>query len=135
MQPRSHRRALGARSTRMRLIRLRSRTMTDERSTDFGFQRVPPEDKARRVRGVFDSVANRYDLMNDLMSLGAHRLWKRFALSCTNLKPGQQALDVAGGTGDLSLGMLKQVGQSGLVVLTDINAEMLKRGRDRLIDA
>jgi demethylmenaquinone methyltransferase/2-methoxy-6-polyprenyl-1,4-benzoquinol methylase len=91
-------------------------------------------DKARRVRGVFDSVANRYDLMNDLMSLGTHRLWKRFTLACTNLKPGQRALDVAGGTGDLSLGMLKQVGPNGLVVLADINAEMLHRGRDRLID-
>ena len=69
------------------------------RSADFGFEQVAWSDKARRVRGVFDSVANRYDLMNDLMSLGSHRLWKRFALSCTNLKPGQQALDVAGGTG------------------------------------
>jgi demethylmenaquinone methyltransferase/2-methoxy-6-polyprenyl-1,4-benzoquinol methylase len=103
--------------------------------TDFGFEQVAWSDKARRVRGVFDSVANRYDLMNDLMSLGAHRLWKRFALACTNLKPGQRALDVAGGTGDLARGMLGQVGPAGLVVLTDINAEMLKRGRDRLIDA
>jgi demethylmenaquinone methyltransferase/2-methoxy-6-polyprenyl-1,4-benzoquinol methylase len=104
-------------------------------STDFGFEQVAWADKARRVRGVFDSVANRYDLMNDLMSLGTHRLWKRFTLACTNLKPGQRALDVAGGTGDLSLGMLRQVGPGGLVVLTDINAEMLRRGRDRLIDA
>ena len=104
-------------------------------STDFGFEQVDWRDKARRVRGVFDSVAGRYDLMNDLMSLGAHRLWKRFALACTNLRAGQRALDVAGGTGDLALGMLRQVGQDGLVVLTDINAEMLRRGRDRLIDA
>lgn len=104
-------------------------------STDFGFEQVPWSEKARRVRGVFDSVASRYDLMNDLMSLGTHRLWKRFTLACTNLKAGQRALDVAGGTGDLSLGMLKQVGAQGLVVLTDINAEMLMRGRDRLIDA
>ena len=104
-------------------------------STDFGFEQVSWGDKARRVRGVFDSVASRYDLMNDLMSLGAHRLWKRFTLACTNLRAGQRALDVAGGTGDLSLGMLKQVGPAGQVVLTDINAEMLKRGRDRLIDA
>ncbi|HTQ35798.1 MAG TPA: class I SAM-dependent methyltransferase [Steroidobacteraceae bacterium] len=103
--------------------------------TDFGYEQVAWGDKARRVRGVFDSVASRYDLMNDLMSLGAHRLWKRFALACTNLKAGQRALDVAGGTGDLALGMLRQVGPAGLVVLTDINAEMLKRGRDRLIDA
>jgi demethylmenaquinone methyltransferase/2-methoxy-6-polyprenyl-1,4-benzoquinol methylase len=103
--------------------------------TDFGFEKVAWTDKARRVRGVFDSVANRYDVMNDLMSLGTHRLWKRFTLACTNLRAGQKALDVAGGTGDLALGMLKQVGMSGLVVLTDINAEMLRRGRDRLIDA
>jgi demethylmenaquinone methyltransferase/2-methoxy-6-polyprenyl-1,4-benzoquinol methylase len=103
--------------------------------TDFGFEKVAWQDKARRVRGVFDSVAGNYDLMNDLMSAGAHRLWKRFTLSCTNLRPGQSALDVAGGTGDLSLGMLRQVGTAGLVVLTDINREMLTRGRDRLIDA
>jgi len=103
-------------------------------TTDFGFERIAWTEKARRVRGVFDSVASKYDLMNDLMSAGAHRLWKRFTLSCTNLRAGQRALDVAGGTGDLSVGMLKQVGPSGLVVLTDINAEMLRRGRDRLID-
>jgi demethylmenaquinone methyltransferase/2-methoxy-6-polyprenyl-1,4-benzoquinol methylase len=104
-------------------------------TTDFGFEQVAVGEKARRVRGVFDSVASRYDLMNDLMSAGTHRLWKRFTLACTNLRPGQRALDVAGGSGDLSLGMLKQVGPSGLVVLTDINAAMLARGRDRLIDA
>jgi demethylmenaquinone methyltransferase/2-methoxy-6-polyprenyl-1,4-benzoquinol methylase len=103
-------------------------------TTDFGFERVAWTEKASRVRGVFDSVASKYDLMNDLMSAGAHRLWKRFTLSCTNLRAGQRALDVAGGTGDLSIGMLKQVGPTGLVVLTDINAEMLRRGRDRLID-
>jgi len=109
--------------------------MTDERSTDFGFQRVSRADKARRVRGVFDSVADNYDLMNDLMSAGAHRLWKRFTLSLANLRPGQRALDVAGGTGDLAAGLARQVGERGLVVLTDINAAMLGRGRDRLIDA
>ena len=109
--------------------------MTDERSTDFGFQRIPPEDKARRVRGVFDSVADNYDLMNDLMSAGAHRIWKRFTLALANLRPGQRALDVAGGTGDLAAGLARQVGERGLVVLTDINAAMLRRGRDRLIDA
>jgi demethylmenaquinone methyltransferase/2-methoxy-6-polyprenyl-1,4-benzoquinol methylase len=103
--------------------------------TDFGFEEVDWSAKAERVRGVFDSVAERYDLMNDLMSAGTHRLWKRFTLSCTNLRAGQRALDVAGGTGDLALGMLRQVGKSGHVVLTDINAEMLVRGRDRLIDA
>src|SRR5579862_3701602 len=119
----------------MRLITPVPQFMADERSTDFGFQRVPPEDKARRVRGVFDSVADRYDLMNDLMSAGTHRLWKRFTLALANLRPGQQALDVAGGSGDLAAGMARQVGERGLVVLTDINAAMLARGRDRLIDA
>ena len=109
--------------------------MADERSTDFGFQRVSLGDKARRVRGVFDSVADRYDLMNDLMSAGTHRLWKRFTLALANLRPGQRALDVAGGSGDLAAGLARQVGASGLVVLTDINAAMLARGRDRLIDA
>jgi demethylmenaquinone methyltransferase / 2-methoxy-6-polyprenyl-1,4-benzoquinol methylase len=108
--------------------------MADERSTDFGFQRVPREDKARRVRGVFDSVADRYDLMNDLMSGGTHRLWKRFTLALANLRPGQRALDVAGGSGDLAAGLARQVGARGLVVLSDINAAMLARGRDRLID-
>ncbi|HLJ38251.1 MAG TPA: bifunctional demethylmenaquinone methyltransferase/2-methoxy-6-polyprenyl-1,4-benzoquinol methylase UbiE [Steroidobacteraceae bacterium] len=109
--------------------------MTEEHSTDFGFQRVPPLDKARRVRAVFDSVVERYDLMNDLMSAGAHRLWKRYTLAIANLHAGQRALDVAGGTGDLAAGLARQVGPGGLVVLTDINAAMLARGRDRLIDA
>ena len=108
--------------------------MSDSESTDFGFQSVPRDQKAQRVRGVFDSVAGRYDLMNDLMSGGVHRLWKRFTLQLTQLRPGQQALDVAGGTGDLSAGMARQVGTQGLVILTDINAAMLARGRDRLID-
>src|ERR1700761_5701133 len=108
--------------------------MTDERSTDFGFEQVAWGDKARRVRGVFDSVAGNYDLMNDLMSGGAHRLWKRFTLSLANLRPGQRALDVAGGTGDLAAGLAQQVGNRGLVILTDINAAMLGRGRDRLTD-
>jgi len=102
--------------------------------TDFGFEKVPWREKADRVRGVFDSVAQRYDLMNDLMSAGAHRLWKRFTLACTGLRAGQQALDVAGGTGDIAAGMARQVGTTGLVVLTDINAEMLVRGRDRLLN-
>ena len=109
--------------------------MNDSEPTDFGFQSVPRAQKAQRVRGVFDSVAARYDLMNDLMSAGVHRLWKRFTLQLTQLRPGQQALDVAGGTGDLSAGMAHQVGPEGLVILTDINAAMLARGRDRLIDA
>jgi demethylmenaquinone methyltransferase/2-methoxy-6-polyprenyl-1,4-benzoquinol methylase len=103
--------------------------------TDFGYERVPWDEKQRRVRGVFDSVAGNYDLMNDLMSGGAHRLWKEFTLSLTGLRPGQRALDVAGGTGDLTTGMAKQVGKHGLVVLSDINAAMLGEGRDRLLDA
>ncbi len=103
--------------------------------TDFGFERVAWSEKQSRVRGVFDSVAGKYDIMNDLMSGGAHRLWKDFTLSLTNLRPGQRALDVAGGTGDLTIGMSKQVGKTGRVVLSDINAAMLGEGRDRLLDA
>ncbi len=105
------------------------------KSTHFGYQDVKWAEKARRVRGVFDSVAPKYDLMNDLMSGGMHRLWKQFTLSQTQLRPGQRALDVAGGTGDLARGMADQVGERGLVVLSDINAAMLARGRDRLLDA
>jgi demethylmenaquinone methyltransferase / 2-methoxy-6-polyprenyl-1,4-benzoquinol methylase len=102
--------------------------------TDFGFTEVPVAEKARKVRDVFDSVANKYDVMNDLMSGGAHRLWKHFTLSQTGLGPGQRALDVAGGTGDLSIGMARQVGSTGLVIHSDINAAMLSNGRDRLLD-
>jgi demethylmenaquinone methyltransferase/2-methoxy-6-polyprenyl-1,4-benzoquinol methylase len=104
-------------------------------SVDFGFEQVAWADKAGRVRSVFASVAGKYDVMNDLMSFGVHRLWKQFTLSLTGLRPGQQALDVAGGTGDLALGMLRQVGKSGRVILSDINSSMLERGRDRLLDA
>jgi demethylmenaquinone methyltransferase / 2-methoxy-6-polyprenyl-1,4-benzoquinol methylase len=104
------------------------------KTVDFGYERVTPEEKTTRVRGVFDSVAGSYDLMNDLMSGGMHRLWKRFALAQTGLRPGQRALDVASGTGDLGAGLARQVGKDGLAVLTDINREMLARGRDRLID-
>jgi len=104
-------------------------------TVDFGYQRVAATEKAARVRGVFDSVAGKYDLMNDLMSGGLHRLWKRFALSQTGLRPGGRALDVAAGTGDLGAGLARQVGTEGLAVLTDINREMLARGRDRLLDA
>jgi demethylmenaquinone methyltransferase/2-methoxy-6-polyprenyl-1,4-benzoquinol methylase len=107
---------------------------SNTKRTHFGFQDVPWQDKARRVRGVFDSVAGNYDLMNDLMSGGVHRLWKEFTLSLSGLRRGQRALDVAGGTGDIALGLSKQVGDSGLVVLTDINAAMLDEGRDRLLD-
>ncbi len=109
--------------------------MSEEPLTDFGFQRVRRSDKARRVRGVFDSVADRYDLMNDLMSGGAHRLWKRFTLELTQLRPGQRALDVAAGTGDLAAGLADRVGPGGLVVVTDVNGAMLSRGRDRLLDS
>src|SRR5215212_4686063 len=108
--------------------------VSDRKSTDFGYEQVPWGEKARRVRGVFDSVAGNYDVMNDLMSGGMHRLWKRFTLGLANLHSGQKALDVAGGTGDLAAGLARQVGHRGLVVLTDINAEMLARGRDRLIN-
>ena len=108
--------------------------MSDDSQADFGYERVPWREKARRVRGVFDSVAGNYDRMNDLMSGGAHRLWKRFTLSLANLRPGQRALDVAGGTGDLAAGLARQVGEQGLVVLSDINASMLERGRDRLLN-
>jgi demethylmenaquinone methyltransferase / 2-methoxy-6-polyprenyl-1,4-benzoquinol methylase len=107
---------------------------TSDRSVDFGFEKVPWAEKAERVRAVFSSVAGKYDVMNDLMSLGVHRLWKRFALSLSGLKPGQRALDVAGGTGDLAVGLARQVGKTGQVVLSDINPEMLAAGRDRLID-
>lgn len=103
-------------------------------TTHFGYQTVPTSDKARKVAGVFDSVADKYDLMNDLMSLGVHRLWKRFAISLTNLRPGQKVLDIAGGTGDLTRRMLPLVGNTGQVILSDINASMLNEGRKRLID-
>ncbi len=104
-------------------------------TTDFGFEEVDKREKAGLVRGVFDSVADRYDLMNDLMSLGIHRLWKRYAIEQSGLRPGGAALDVAGGTGDLAIGMARQVGKNGRVVLTDINERMLVNGRARLADA
>ncbi len=104
-------------------------------TVDFGYERVARDAKATRVRAVFDSVASNSDVMNDLMSFGVHRLWKRFLLSQTGLRPGQAALDVAGGTGDLSIGMARQVGPTGRVVLSDINEAMLSHGRDRLLDA
>jgi demethylmenaquinone methyltransferase/2-methoxy-6-polyprenyl-1,4-benzoquinol methylase len=104
-------------------------------TVDFGFEKVAAGDKAERVRAVFASVAGKYDVMNDLMSFGAHRLWKHFTLSLTGLRSGQHALDVAGGTGDLAAGLLRQVGKSGRVVLSDINPAMLEIGRDRLLDS
>ncbi len=104
-------------------------------STHFGFETVPEDDKARRVRGVFDSVAPRYDLMNDLMSMGLHRAWKAYTVMVANLREGARVLDIAGGTGDLALAFAKKVGATGQVVHTDINEAMLRTGRDRLLDA
>jgi len=103
--------------------------------THFGFETVDEADKARRVRGVFDSVASKYDVMNDLMSAGLHRLWKAYTVTVANLKEGDRALDIAGGTGDLALAFAKKVGKTGQVVHTDINEAMLRVGRDRLLDA
>ena len=102
--------------------------------THFGFQTVDETQKASRVRGVFDSVASRYDLMNDLMSLGLHRAWKAYTVAVANVRVGQTVLDIAGGTGDLASAFAKKVGASGRVVHTDINEAMLRRGRDRLLD-
>ncbi len=102
--------------------------------THFGFETVREEEKAKRVAGVFTSVASKYDVMNDLMSAGLHRLWKRFAVGVSGVRTGQRVLDVAGGSGDLSRLFLKAVGSSGQVVLTDINNAMLSVGRDRLLD-
>ena len=103
-------------------------------STHFGFETVDENDKARRVRGVFDSVASKYDIMNDLMSGGLHRAWKAYTVMVANLKEGDQVLVIAGGTGDLSLAFAKKVGTTGRVVHTDINEAMLRVGRDRLTD-
>ncbi|MEO8306314.1 MAG: bifunctional demethylmenaquinone methyltransferase/2-methoxy-6-polyprenyl-1,4-benzoquinol methylase UbiE [Betaproteobacteria bacterium] len=103
--------------------------------THFGFEEVDVGDKARRVRGVFDSVAGKYDVMNDLMSVGLHRLWKRFAVNATGVRDGMHVLDLAGGTGDLAQLFAERVGQRGEVVLTDINGAMLAAGRDRLLNA
>jgi demethylmenaquinone methyltransferase/2-methoxy-6-polyprenyl-1,4-benzoquinol methylase len=102
--------------------------------TDFGFTKVDVAEKAKRVADVFHSVASKYDLMNDLMSFGLHRLWKRFTLAESNVRLGHVVLDLAGGTGDLAREFSKAVGKNGLVVLADINEKMLQRGRERLID-
>ncbi len=103
-------------------------------NTHFGFQTVDEKDKARHVRGVFDSVASKYDVMNDLMSGGLHRAWKAYTVMVANLKEGNQVLDIAGGTGDLGLAFSKKVGPTGTVIHTDINEAMLRVGRDRLIN-
>ena len=104
-------------------------------STHFGFESVDESDKARRVRGVFDSVAPRYDLMNDLMSAGLHRAWKAYTVMVANVGEGSKVLDIAGGTGDLALAFAKKAGATGEVVHTDINEAMLRTGRERLLDA
>jgi len=106
----------------------------DSDHTHFGFQRVAKTEKAKKVADVFDSVVNRYDLMNDVMSGGLHRLWKRFAIAQSGVRSGDRVLDIAGGTGDLALAFAKKTGTDGMVVLTDINHAMLSRGRDRLLD-
>jgi len=108
--------------------------MTERKTTHFGYQEVPVEEKAGRVADVFHSVAARYDVMNDLMSGGIHRLWKRFTIELSAARPGQTILDIAGGTGDLTARFSRIVGPTGKVVLADINASMLKVGRDRLLD-
>ena len=104
-------------------------------TTHFGFESVDETDKARRVRGVFDSVAPKYDLMNDIMSGGLHRAWKAYTVMVADVQEGQQVLDIAGGTGDLAKAFSGKVGKTGQVVLTDINEAMLRTGRDRLLDA
>ena len=104
-------------------------------NTHFGFESVDEREKAKRVRSVFDSVAPRYDLMNDLMSMGLHRAWKAYTVLAANVQPGDRVLDIAGGTGDLALAFAKKVGATGQVVHTDINEAMLRTGRDRLLDA
>ena len=104
-------------------------------TTHFGFESVDEQDKARRVRSVFDSVAPKYDVMNDLMSMGLHRAWKAYTVLVANVRPGQQVLDIAGGTGDLALAFTPKVGATGRVVHSDINEAMLREGRDRLLDA
>jgi demethylmenaquinone methyltransferase/2-methoxy-6-polyprenyl-1,4-benzoquinol methylase len=103
-------------------------------TTHFGFSSVDEGDKARKVRGVFDSVASRYDLMNDLMSGGLHRAWKAYAMLVADVRAGHHVLDIAAGTGDLTRAMARKVGRTGLVVHSDINEAMLRRGRERLID-
>jgi demethylmenaquinone methyltransferase/2-methoxy-6-polyprenyl-1,4-benzoquinol methylase len=109
--------------------------MAEEKTTHFGFETVKTEEKAQRVREVFDSVASRYDLMNDLMSMGVHRLWKRFAIEMAGIRRGQRVLDLASGTGDLASRFAGLVGPEGLVVMSDINNAMLAQGRMRMADS
>lgn len=105
-----------------------------DQTIDFGFSKVPLEEKVKRVKGVFDSVAENYDLMNDVMSFGVHRLWKRHTIELSGIRPGKVVLDLAGGTGDLTKAFAKRVGKTGKVVLADINENMVRVGRDRLIN-
>ena len=109
--------------------------MPETKETDFGFERVAAEDKAGRVAQVFDRVADRYDVMNDLMSLGLHRAWKAFTVALARVRPGERVLDVASGSADLALALARRAGSGGQVVVTDINGRMLARGRDRLLDS
>lgn len=106
----------------------------NQHTTDFGFKQIPKEQKEKRVANVFHSVANKYDIMNDLMSFGIHRLWKKWAIELCNIRQGQKILDLAGGTGDLCAHFSSLVGETGHVILADINESMLKVGRDRLRD-
>lgn len=109
--------------------------MSNNKSTiDFGFSEVPLEEKVKRVKGVFDSVAGNYDIMNDVMSMGVHRVWKRQTIDLSGVRPGHKVLDLAGGTGDLTKAFAKRVGKTGQVVLADINESMVRVGRDRLIN-
>lgn len=108
--------------------------MNDESKTHFGYSKVSPEEKTQKVRHVFESVAENYDVMNDLMSFGLHRLWKKFVIHTAAIRERQTVLDLAGGTGDLAAAISKRVGAEGMVILSDINASMLRTGRDKMID-
>lgn len=107
----------------------------NKQTIDFGFAEVPLEEKVKKVKGVFDSVSSNYDIMNDVMSMGVHRLWKRHTIELSGIRPGNVVLDLAGGTGDLTKAFAKRVGKTGRVVLADINESMVRVGRDRLINA
>lgn len=109
--------------------------MTEKNTTHFGFEKVPTSEKANKVAGVFHAVAGKYDIMNDVMSAGVHRLWKKYTIETSGVRPGHHILDLAGGTGDLALQFSKKVGPKGQVVLSDINSSMLSEGRSRMIDA
>lgn len=105
-----------------------------EQTTDFGYEKVPINEKAKKVANVFNTVADKYDLMNDIMSLGVHRIWKRIAVDLARVREGQKVLDIAGGTGDLAIPLAKKVGKQGKIYLADINESMLRHGKDKLLD-